>query len=256
MSVKMRSAALAAVVISGFAASKSLVASTCSNTVIAYQASGAFGPNVIQGPNRFKLAGEPFTFNLYACESDTPALTGSDYSGYSSIELWGTVGSFTIKPTAVLFVLVQPPAGNDLLEAEGVVTIAGQPVSIHASVALPPGTLTSTSIAPFPEVHIVSSGSGFLISLLLWHSSTAYAGGEQILDSSQNAQEVITAGTSGATPPVWNDQVGGTTTDGTVVWRCLGPQQPTELSLVGINSHPYTYPSAVGSIYMGSGVQQ
>jgi len=79
MVVKMRLIAKPAAVICGFAASQNLVAAaSCPSAVIAYQTSGRFGLNVVSGLDKFKLAGEPFSITISACESKTPSTTGSD----------------------------------------------------------------------------------------------------------------------------------------------------------------------------------
>lgn len=49
-----------------------------------------------------------------------------------------------------------------------------------------------------------------------WSANTNFAVGFEIVDSNGNVQQVTTAGTSGATVPVWN--MAGTTADGTAVW--------------------------------------
>ena len=51
-----------------------------------------------------------------------------------------------------------------------------------------------------------------------WLPSTAYAVGQQVLSSALHIETVITAGTSGATPPTWTLAAGGQVTDGSVVW--------------------------------------
>jgi hypothetical protein len=235
----MRSIAIAAAVISGFAASQNLMAVTCSEDVVTYLASGAFGPNVIQGLDSFKLAGEPYTIYLYACESKQPSKTGSDYAIYTGIELTGTVQSslitqpYTIKPAAMTFTLVEPTKGADLVEVAGDVLVEGSQIYIRATIALPAGTLTSTKIVPFSSVSIVTASSVFSYSYPAWVASTVYKAGQQIIDPSGSAQKVITEGTSGTTAPVWNDTLDGTTTDGTVVWQCEGPYTATELSVTG-----------------------
>jgi hypothetical protein len=63
-----------------------------------------------------------------------------------------------------------------------------------------------------------------------WASTHAYTTtGWQILDTNGHIQQVTTAGTSGASMPVWNSS-GGTTTDGTVTWTdqgyYAGPTRP------------------------------
>jgi hypothetical protein len=59
-----------------------------------------------------------------------------------------------------------------------------------------------------------------------WQSSHAYAAGTEILDSNGNVEWVRTAGTSRTTaqgPPTWSLTIAGTTADGTVSWRMVGP---------------------------------
>jgi len=241
MIAKMRSVAIAAAMISGFAASENLVAS-CTTQTVTYEASGWFGSNVIKGQDIFRLAGQPFTIYLSACEGQTPSQTGPDDAIYSGIKLTGTVKSgliftpYTIRPSAMTFVLVQPPTGPDLVQMQGNLTVFGTLIYIHGSIALPAGTLTSTSIAPFPSVSIVTANSFLSYSYSSWRASTAYSIGQQIVDPSGNAQKVQASGTSGATAPAWNEAVGGNTTDGTVVWVCEGLSTATQLAVHGTAS--------------------
>jgi hypothetical protein len=54
-----------------------------------------------------------------------------------------------------------------------------------------------------------------------WNANTAYAVGQQILSSKLHIETVITAGTSGATPPSWTNSAGAKRIDhlgGTLVW--------------------------------------
>src|ERR1017187_8474974 len=175
MVVKMRSIAIAAAVISGFAASENLVAS-CSSSVIAYAASGTFGSTPVSGTDKFRLAGLPFSITLYACESKTPTKTGSDYAIYSPILLTGTVQSgllttpYNIPPktyTSIILVL-QPPTLPDSIQLYGSVNVQGTTIKIHGNIALPAGTFTSTTIAPFSSVSIIPSKS-----FLTYSDSTA-----------------------------------------------------------------------------------
>jgi hypothetical protein len=203
---------------------------------------GWFGNNPITGRDVFKLAGRPFIIYLYACESLRPSQTGPDYAVYANVELTGTVTSslimtpYTIRPTPVAVALVQAPTGPDFVQISGNLTVFGSLIYIHGSIALPAGTLTSTSIAPFSKVSIVTANSAFSYSYPAWHPSTAYAIGEQIVDPAGNSQKVQTPGTSGTTAPVWNESVGGNTTDGTVLWSCEGPSIATELAVSGTAS--------------------
>jgi hypothetical protein len=226
-----------------FAASENPAAS-CPTQVVTYQFSGEFGGRLIEGnQDFFGLAGEPFSVTLYACESRRPFKTGPDEAIYSGIVLTATLDSYvfqtiTIRPTAMIFGLVRPSRGSDFVEFEGNPTLFGSPIYIHGTVALPEGTLASTSIAPFSQVSIVPTSSTFLYSLILpspWKASHAYSVGDMIVDPSGNEQEVTTAGTSGTTTPAWDETYGGTATDGTVVWTCEGVVL-AELSVTGTAS--------------------
>jgi hypothetical protein len=160
---------MAAALMCGFACSEELVAS-CSAPVIAYQASGTFGANVVSGADKLGLAGEPFHITLVACESLKPTQTGPGYAAYTSIQLTGTVKSskvvapYTIPPTPMTLILALPATGPDSVQVEGPLTVFGNAINIHASIALPAGSLTSTSIAAFPTVSIVTANSGFAYS--------------------------------------------------------------------------------------------
>src|SRR5260370_39002854 len=57
----------------------------------------------------------------------------------------------------------------------------------------------------------------------VWAANTAFTAGQQIQDANRVLQTVKTAGTSGGTVPTWSTVLGGSTTDGTVVWTNGGP---------------------------------
>ncbi|HXM42283.1 MAG TPA: hypothetical protein VN924_13605 [Bryobacteraceae bacterium] len=249
MILNMRSVAVAAAVISGFAASGNLMA-TCTATAIVYQASGEFGSNIISGADKLELAGEPFSITLYACSNKVPVKTGSDYADYAGLELKGEVKSRLLtSPTAIstvqdTFILAVPATGYDTIQLTGSVVIEGGTINIKANIALPLGTYTTTSIGPFPSTSIVTAKSEFTYSQTspAWTPNTAYAVGAKIMDAAGDTQEVTVAGTSGATAPAWNNTLNGTTTDNTVTWSCQGVLS-TSLSIIG---------TAAGNVESGS----
>jgi len=252
MVVNMRSIAIAAAIISGFAASENLVAATCT-TSVAYQASGGFGANVISGPDGYELAGEPFSISLYACETKVPSKTGPNYAAYTGLVLKGTVHSrllttgFPISTDNTSFVLAKAatPSGYDTIQLSGTVIIQGASIAIKGNIALPAGTLTTTSISTFPSTSIVTAKSQFTYQHSPWKPNTVYATGVEILDSFGNAQKATTGGTSGTTAPAFSETVGGTVTDNTVVWTCEGSAAPTNLAVIGtVSSSVYT-PAAI-----------
>lgn len=55
-----------------------------------------------------------------------------------------------------------------------------------------------------------------------WAASTAVTAGAVVVDADGHLQTAVTNGTTGTTPPAWNDD-GITTTDGTVTWHDSGP---------------------------------
>jgi hypothetical protein len=73
-----------------------------------------------------------------------------------------------------------------------------------------------------------------------WKASTSYVAGAQIMDPSNHIQIVTTAGTSGTTPPAWND-TGGTTTDGTVTWQDTGNVVVNQSQRVAYISNAVSY---------------
>ena len=67
-----------------------------------------------------------------------------------------------------------------------------------------------------------------------WIASHAYTAGFEILDSNNNVEWVLTAGTSKAgTHPIWSTTINATTVDNTVRWRNLGHVATTSLVTTG-----------------------
>jgi len=73
-------------------------------------------------------------------------------------------------------------------------------------------------------------------------SGTVYA--QIITDSNNNLQRVKTAGTSGGSVPTWSTTIGGTTTDGTITWECLGTAN--QLPVLFNWSYGYSYHTTDG----------
>jgi hypothetical protein len=70
-----------------------------------------------------------------------------------------------------------------------------------------------------------AGGCIFNFKVTPWQPSTAYAVGQEVLDSHFQIQVVVLAlGTSGATAPTWSTTVGGITPDNEVFWLDQGVQ--------------------------------
>lgn len=81
------------------------------------------------------------------------------------------------------------------------------------------GTITYTA-APTAENDVIVNGTMFTFGPTdsAWIADDVYAPLTSVKDANGNVQTTTAGGTSGATAPVWNTVVGGTTTDGTVTW--------------------------------------
>ena len=68
-----------------------------------------------------------------------------------------------------------------------------------------------------------AGGCVFATNVTPWQPLTAYAVGQEVLDSHLQIQVVETAGTSAVAPPAWSTTIAGTVTDGSVKWLNQGP---------------------------------
>lgn len=76
-----------------------------------------------------------------------------------------------------------------------------------------------------------------------WKPNTAYAVGQQVLDTHFQIQTVRTAGTSGAAAPAWSVTPGNTTAQGAMRWVDQGPQIASHPAWVA--SNPYALHFAI-----------
>jgi hypothetical protein len=63
-----------------------------------------------------------------------------------------------------------------------------------------------------------AGGCVFNLRVTPWSPNTTYARNDEVLDSNQNIEVVLTGGQSGASTPSWNRTIVGQTTDGGVTW--------------------------------------
>jgi hypothetical protein len=87
-----------------------------------------------------------------------------------------------------------------------------------------------------------------------WGSSRSYPTTALIVDSNNNIQLVITAGTSGTSAPGWSPTVGGITFDGSVHWRNLGAIATHSLAASGGTSGIIVDNTVVSGTVTGSQV--
>lgn len=115
---------------------------------------------------------------------------------------------------------------GNIQQAARAMWAANTPYSVGAEIVDAAGHIQKASSAAWSAstsyvlgAEIVDSNGNIQKAFALaWAANTAYALGFEIVDYNGNIQKVTTAGTSGATAPVWNDS--GATADGagTLVW--------------------------------------
>ena len=88
-----------------------------------------------------------------------------------------------------------------------------------------------------------------------WEPISYFPLSQVILDSNGNWQYISSAsggatyGTTGSTQPTWSTVIGGTTTDGTITWTCLGPGT---VLITGQVQYAYSWHSIDGSVTTAS----
>ena len=135
--------------------------SACTGSVVEYTASGTFGSTPLSGVDGLRLAGNPFNITLYACETKTPTQSGANYAIYSPLEFTGSVkstllggGEHNIRGYSSIILSV-PSSGRDSFQLYAQVNVlTSLAVQMHAILTLAPGTLKTTSIAPFGTVQL------------------------------------------------------------------------------------------------------
>jgi hypothetical protein len=93
-----------------------------------------------------------------------------------------------------------------------------------------------SAVASGVSAPCAAAGCIYNVKVTPWQASTAYAVGQEILDTHLQVQVVETAGTSNTTVPTWSTTTGGATADKTVTWLNQGPL-PATIATVGWQAH-------------------
>lgn len=137
-------------------------------------------------------------------------------------------------------------------------TVVGRvtPTAISGAYAqiLTTGTLTTSTFSGVWRSDLRNTHNTYAMPLSLdvvetnqRANNTAYAVGQVVIPATANGfrYRCVTAGTSAGAPPAFGTTVGGTTNDGTVVWRCDGSEayvsSPVTLPSRGTSSDFSTY---------------
>ena len=97
---------------------------------------------------------------------------------------------------------------------------------------------------------VTTSGTQTYVNAGSWASGTAYTVGTVIIDTNNNGQRVIVAGTSGGSAPSWVTGLFLTTTDNSVTWQNIGPLA----TIPQITDFAYIEKAAVRDIYSSSSI--
>jgi hypothetical protein len=83
-------------------------------------------------------------------------------------------------------------------------------------------SVQKSAVSNLPGCAASASGCIYNAKVTPWQPSTAYAVGQEVLDSHFQIQVVETAGTSNTSAPAWSVTTGGITTDNSVTWLDQG----------------------------------
>lgn len=124
---------------------------------ITYTAAGVFA-NPISGTDTFRLAGQPFSINIVANDSQLSNYHGPTYAGYVKLQLTGTIGSqlvpqpISISSRGAWIVMANGNPNYDLFNMGSQVKVIGVTFTFSAQVLLPKGSLTTVRNHAFPPV--------------------------------------------------------------------------------------------------------
>jgi len=148
-----------------------------------------------------------------AATTVTATLVNQTRADYGSAADTGTlaaaVGGSPVTGTVPTWSTTVPAIGNNY---QGGITTDGTALWLNKGNPVENWGIVQTATAP--TVAIGSSTSS-------WHGNYFYSFAGVIIDSNGHVQQVTTAGKSGASAPAWSTTLGGTTTDGTVVWTLI-----------------------------------
>ena len=156
--------------------------------------------------------------------SGNTAPSASDTALSANPSYYNAVGTVTIGPSGGV------AAGSvQFAYSLGTTDYAANPLTIQEL-----GFFGNPASAHFPAAIGTTNPS--------WAASHAYSVGNLVVDSNGNIQRCMTAGTSGASAPVWATTINSTTTDNTVMWTMVAAHTaPTPMiSHLVVPAFPYS----------------
>jgi hypothetical protein len=103
-------------------------------------------------------------------------------------------------------------------------------------------------VSPSLQAGYYLYNGNYVLGQLQWATATPVFEGQFVADTAGNTQIAIVGGTTGGTVPTWNEELQGSTTDGSVIWRCLGvnPYWPSYnwTQVLNLTVSPVTTPTS------------
>lgn len=158
----------------GLLGAASLSATT---TNVTYTATGTFATPALSGADMLKLAGYPYTINVYAPVNTTPAQSGKYYAAYKNVQMYGMVFSGLLNTTVAFGcapgqsgctaqlanLLMQITSKNNIVKVSAQVPLIGLTLQVIADAPLPLDTFNSLRIRPFENPATITSPSATVI---------------------------------------------------------------------------------------------
>lgn len=180
--------------------------------------------------------------------SATPKpMYGGDFDNAYFASGVGTGNLYVCGNTAGTPILYQIPITTGTMGT----AVAGPTLTGAATGCSPVTDFSNPSVTGHPDEWIFAgvqnSGSGnscgaggclMNFNVQPWTPNTAYAVGQQVLDTNFQIQTVRTAGTSGAAAPAWSTTIGATTTQGAMRWVNQGPQIASHPTWLATHAYP------------------
>ena len=208
-----------------------------------------FSTTVGQGAGQFKwhTCGKESTIGTASTTAGIPVFAGTFDNLYFTSDGGGSPSGnlYVCGNASDVATLYQVPVTSNVLAASGTSVVAVSSANTTCSPVTEIFSASTDLIFLSAEASGVSApcaaaGCLYNVKVTPWQPSTAYAVGQEILDTQLQIQVVETAGTSKTTAPGWNTTTGGTTTDNTVTWLNQGPLPATIATIGWTKNFAYT----------------
>ena len=146
-------------------------------TNVTYTASGTFATPALSGADMLKLAGYPYTINVYAPVNSVPVQSGPHFAAYMNLQMYGTVFSGLLNTTVpfgcapgqsgctpqLANLLMQVTSTNNIIKMSAMVPLIGLTLQVIATAPMPLDTFNGLRILPFEQPATITSPSATVV---------------------------------------------------------------------------------------------